>query len=589
MTAEKKRRQTHTGIWKDTWPAAVMCLLFACLLFANFGFYYELNDDVLLRDIVSGIYTGLPDAHAVYMGYPLTYLYATLYTLTDAFPWYAVGMLLMNFLSVFVLMQRVSMLFNRAVWKILACLTVLLGCMATILYQLVFWHYTVTGGFLMAAACILLMTIPEDYSDRRYFRCAVPAILMILLAFCVRRQICLFLLPIVLLALLMRHTLEVRGKRRLRFFAGRYLPTALAILLGIGLCFALNRAAYNSDEWQEYLHYNDVRTELYDYHTIPSYAENSAFYDEAGIDEEQVLLLENYNYVFSDEIDAGLIEKINEYNREREGATIHTLREALWIYVHRLFSLEDAPLSLIILALYLVTAILLIVFRKWPSLIILGLLAGGRSALWLFIILRGRYPDRVTVPLLLAELAFLLGTLLFALREKEGKIRIPVMLVTAVLMLLGSITGWGETMERRNLTEEKCNEWMQLQTFLAEDQGTFHYLDVYSTVAYSERVFDELQVRKMLKTEDGIHYGRNNEIAGGWIAFSPIHAEKQGKFGITDAAESLSEGSLALFVCNKDRSVDWLETLLSDEEVSRSLSETAQCGDFVVYKAVEKK
>jgi len=48
---------------------------------------FYLNDDVTMRSIMSGAYTGTPDAHAVYMKYPLTYLLSLCYRLTDVVPW----------------------------------------------------------------------------------------------------------------------------------------------------------------------------------------------------------------------------------------------------------------------------------------------------------------------------------------------------------------------------------------------------------------------------------------------------------------------------------------------------------------------
>ncbi len=53
---------------------------------------YYLNDDVAMRSILSGAYTGSPDGHAVYMGYPLSALLSALYGLTEKLglfiPWF---------------------------------------------------------------------------------------------------------------------------------------------------------------------------------------------------------------------------------------------------------------------------------------------------------------------------------------------------------------------------------------------------------------------------------------------------------------------------------------------------------------------
>ena len=38
-----------------------MALILAGILAARFDFYYDLNDDVLIKDILSGVYSGTPD------------------------------------------------------------------------------------------------------------------------------------------------------------------------------------------------------------------------------------------------------------------------------------------------------------------------------------------------------------------------------------------------------------------------------------------------------------------------------------------------------------------------------------------------
>ena len=56
-----------------------MALILAWILAARFDFYYDLNDDVLIKDILSGVYSGTPDGHTMQLLYPLGALLALLY------------------------------------------------------------------------------------------------------------------------------------------------------------------------------------------------------------------------------------------------------------------------------------------------------------------------------------------------------------------------------------------------------------------------------------------------------------------------------------------------------------------------------
>ena len=53
-----------------------MAMTLAGILAARFDFYYDLNDDVLIKDILSGVYSGTPDGHTMKQMYPLGALLA---------------------------------------------------------------------------------------------------------------------------------------------------------------------------------------------------------------------------------------------------------------------------------------------------------------------------------------------------------------------------------------------------------------------------------------------------------------------------------------------------------------------------------
>ena len=46
-----------------------------------FDFYYDLNDDTMMKDIMSGVYSGMPDGHNMQTLYPLGALIALCYRL----------------------------------------------------------------------------------------------------------------------------------------------------------------------------------------------------------------------------------------------------------------------------------------------------------------------------------------------------------------------------------------------------------------------------------------------------------------------------------------------------------------------------
>ena len=81
--ADKRKKRLVTLIV----PAVLTLLFFIIPLFMGTP-VYALNDDIQIRDILSGVYSGSPDLHTVYMGAVLSGILALLYTVIPFIPWY---------------------------------------------------------------------------------------------------------------------------------------------------------------------------------------------------------------------------------------------------------------------------------------------------------------------------------------------------------------------------------------------------------------------------------------------------------------------------------------------------------------------
>ncbi len=74
-------------------------LLLALLLFAGirYDYYFDLNDDVMMKDTLSGVYTGVPEGHNIQMLYPLSFLLSLLYRIFPKAPVYGFFLCLLYF------------------------------------------------------------------------------------------------------------------------------------------------------------------------------------------------------------------------------------------------------------------------------------------------------------------------------------------------------------------------------------------------------------------------------------------------------------------------------------------------------------
>ena len=140
-------------------------LLFLLLLFVSYAillFYIKpvdaINDDWGMYSILSGAYTGTPDAHVMFFLYPLSWALSRLYSLWSFVPWYGLFQHAVQILCLFTVYRRILRIRQRhnpqaAIWPpaltafILLFFIINLNVMAEA-------QYTTTAG--LAPRCFVL-------------------------------------------------------------------------------------------------------------------------------------------------------------------------------------------------------------------------------------------------------------------------------------------------------------------------------------------------------------------------------------------------------------------------------------------------
>lgn len=507
----------HTGI-----ACAAVALLWMVLALC-FDFTYALNDDTALKDILSGTYTGIPEAHNIQMLYPLSFAISLFYKLIPGVPWFGVFLCAAQFGAICVIAAAVPRYRGSA-------FVIVLSFLLLFSTELVFIQYTVTSGFLMAAAMVRFYTVSGD--DTFFFRHHIPEILLVLCAFMLRTEMALFLLPFFFLAVLFRWMKENSFFTRQNMIHYVGLPV---ILLGcMALLLAADKAAYGSEEWKIFRQFFDDRTSVYDFYGLPDYEQNRAFYESIGIDETQYGLLVNYNFDLDPAIDAQVMQTIAEYAASHQEESFgQRLYLSVYEYVYRFTHGQELCFDLLVVFGYFMLFQIAVRKRKPALLGKLFLLFSLRSALWLFILFRGRAPERITHPLYLMEL--LLLALLWCCDMPETLSHRFAQYTMGILMGLLLIC-CGAVMIQKTVDEagrrEQINaEWQEVKQYCLQHPDVFYYFDVYSTVAYSEKLFSD--------TDSSY---RNFDLLGGWISKSPLAEKKRVYMGLDTAERALLSG-----------------------------------------------
>lgn len=85
-------------------------LLLLVFVGVRYDYYFDLNDDVLMKDILAGVYTGAPESRNIQMRWPISALISLLYRIAGTLPWYGIFLCLCHYGSIALIAHR-SLLF----------------------------------------------------------------------------------------------------------------------------------------------------------------------------------------------------------------------------------------------------------------------------------------------------------------------------------------------------------------------------------------------------------------------------------------------------------------------------------------------
>lgn len=560
----------------------------------NLPFYLELNDDVLIQALSSGAFTGVPETHNIQMLFPGSLLLSLLYRLAGGIPWYGLLLLFLQALCVLLVLRQVFFRIRKGSDRV-AAMILASGLFLTALYpHFLFLTYTFTAGMLSATAVLLILNDGDGEgarSEKRKVAEREPnnrqlAIILVVIAFCLRSELLLLTFPFVLLAFLFRvdRFRRENGTGKGFLLYGRILLWMMGLM---AVCFLSDQIAYSRKDWREFRALFDARTRLYDFEQIPSYQEDRNFYRKIGLEETEVTLLQNYNFALDPKIDAEKMRLVAEEANRME-AKMHPpasrLKKAVSIYVWRLHhfvlpvsfrdSNTDMPYLAIVLLLYL---LVFLIMHRTGVLWKLVLLFLCRSTLWTYMIYNGRIMNRVMHSLLLVELFFLIGMVLPELGKEwdVGKKRLSVagfaLLVAASLLFVpGQMRNASGEVRKR---EEFNRPYEKMLASLEQKKG-FTFVDVYSSVDYTVKALGKQSLLKPTK----------ETLAGGWAAKSPLYEKKLRHFGIRNMEEGLLQENVT-FLAEKEEDLSWLTDYYRDRKENVTLQKQKQlAGRWILWK-----
>lgn len=593
----------------------------ALLMGVFFDYYFDLNDDTMMRDIMSGVYSGTPDGHNMQTLYPLGAAIALCYRISGSFPWYGGFLFLCQFGCFFLVGVKLCSLVDapsaqgvgngmqdaaggtaharrRFGCKLLILVGVAVFQWGIWLTHMVNVQYTITCGMLVGTAVFLFLT------DRD-----ILSLLLFLLAFQLRSEMALLVLPFLGLAGLfcLWEERPVFTSENLK----KYGCLLLFLLAGMGLSLGADALAYGG-EWKEFRQIFDDRTTIYDFY--PEVVTDDVYEAELeslGVSLADRILLRSYDFGLDERIDTQMLSDIAVYAKERVGAARDwgaIFRESLFRYRYRSFHEDDAPYNLLVMLGYAANIIAIVILYKRDVRKLFGMAAQlflvvvVRSGLWMFILMRGRDPERITHSLYLVEFCLLAGLFLRYQQQAGGpSVESETKTTTAALrpfasaafrylmcaavtaLFVFSATGLMKhvpAVQADQARRQEANrDWEAIDAYCRAHPDTFYFEDVYSTVAFSG---------KLLERRDNAP--ANYDIAGGWMCKSPLYRKKLALFGIEEAADALVQGKADFIMSDEEaeqRGLTWIAVPYAEKGLDVYVEEYGRIGgNYGVYQVI---
>ena len=539
--------------FKKDFCFTLVCVgVYILVLWNLIPFVYGIIDDRSMMEIVSGQYLGMPDPHTIFMGYWYSLFLTGLYTVLPNVDWYAFCYIVMQAMCMILILFRLVRERERK-WEKVLCAVLALSSFAAFGVQA-----TVQLSFTTTAA-VLGVTVVFLYATAEKLEWKDAAFLFFLLFLTSQVRFDIFCMTVPVCAVLWIFRVAVQGQReRIQFL----MPAAALAVLALAMLG--NYAGYGSAEWRAYKSYDNSRTAIYDFpdYTFPEYEGAEELYSSVGIEtKSRARTLINYNYTADDQITPEFFrDYIEAYQKmyPSEQTVVQRLIQSVKDYLKGVWDNRFYMQHLLGLAMYAGLVILALWKKEWG---LLGktLGTGGiQGIMWIYLLYKGRIPDRViySMNLMLLVTAFLLWREIFPRISLPGAARKAGAL--ACMFVLCYLAG-AQTAKFRGKNQE-LGRWNQniesLKEYCMEHPDNFYFNDVTSLAftTYNVRLWRDQP------------YVMNYMSLGDWMSFSPIWKKKLEQEGIESVKEALYERNNVYLICSFDKGLEYLVSLYPNVE-----------------------
>ena len=446
-------------------------------------------DDVGIRNIVSGLYTGIPEAHTYFMKYPITKILSILYRVFPDVYWYVLFLAAVNYGCLLIVLNKFMSRVKKH--RILVAWAVVAGVIILWLPFFITLEWTTAAGIAAAASIVLYGADVKRDGKQESIRYYIPASLLIFLAYNLRSTVAELAIPFFGVMVLWKLADGEKRRPQIAFVA---LCLALVVFSSI-----VDSAAYSSAEWKEADKFSESRSTMFDRFGWPDYESYQDIYQRNGITPEMYAMIKNdYNLMFTYK---GVLTSENLEELAEISENAFYAKNDNWLMLKNSISKRlDAMKSqrygvqtALIYVGFLLALTSTLYKKEYMKSVLVLCTIGGFELIWIYLFFRNRLPIHVGYSLNIIASATIMG---FLWKEELPWELFKSKKVWIVVILFLSIAFGNKVVvvKKDNKTEVlNSSLFAVVKQYCDQHKENVYYRDFYSfnnTILYKERIYE---------------------------------------------------------------------------------------------------
>lgn len=513
------------------------CLLCCLLMDFKWGIHYAINDDVAMREIVSGIRSGVPDGHAVYIKYPLGWALMCLYKVNSVLDWYGMFMLGTVVLSWALVLYRVFYLVKSPVLKI--------GLMGMVTYLFIghifALQWTMCAAISGVSAVMFYLTVHSEDKHVEIFEKTI-SIFLLVICYVIRDKVFWLVAACSFFSVCYKEFTSLENKKEA---AQKTIKIFGFVLLMIGAVEAIDVMAYSNAEWKSYFEFNRSRSLVYDYYGIPDYDTHRVFYESEEIPRTTYENLNNYGFIYDENVDTELLSTIADYSKTYSQTA--SFKENIYRFLGTFFHNSEFNGTKWIMCVLSILIIYAMIKKQDKQLIILCI---GQMAVWcalvLYLVYQGRFPNRIIDTLCLIFI-FIFASVCAQYFYNEIRYLRACRYLFTMLSLVVCLISFRQLVNESKMLGANNIGINQIKQYANEHEDNLYFLPSASFARYTDD-FD------LVKSE----YKGKILPTGGWGYKTPVTTQRLQSMGLETIPKDLVSSENVYFLDWSDVSVDYI-------------------------------